>query len=211
MLASLQHLLRRPALLTALAVVAVAFAVLLPFARPSTALLSGWCLGVVFYIASTLRLMATTTVERIRQRAKLLEQGRWTILSVIVLAVFASLAAIVVEIAQSKGTPGAAFSAGLGGTTILLSWAFLHVVFAQHYAHDYWLGEPMLEFPETQTPDYLEFLYFSFTIGMTAQVSDVTTKSPRARRLVLLHGVLSFVFNTVILALTINLVAALIH
>ncbi|WP_448188315.1 DUF1345 domain-containing protein [Azospirillum sp. sgz301742] len=185
-------------------------AALLPVVpRPITALLIGWCIGVTVYMAMTLRLMAKARVDTIRRRARLLEQGRGSILAVIVTTVVAALAAIVVEIAQSRGTPNAVTGAALGGLTILLSWAFLHVVFAQHYAHDHWLGEPTLEFPGTQTPDYLEFLYFSFTIGMTAQVSDVTTKAAGVRRLVLLHGILSFLFNTAILALGVNIAAGL--
>ena len=209
MLASFRHLRHRPTLLTALLVACVVVTALLPFLRPVTSLLVGWCVGVTVYMAMTLRLMARSTVDTIRQRAKLLEQGRGSILALIVATAVATLAAIVVEIAQSRGTPNAPFSAALGGVTILLSWAFLHVVFAQHYAHDHWLGEPSLEFPGTRTPDYLEFLYFSFTVGMTAQVSDVTTKGAAVRRLVLLHGILSFLFNTAILALGVNIAAGL--
>ncbi|PWC52335.1 DUF1345 domain-containing protein [Azospirillum sp. TSO22-1] len=209
MRASFRHLLRRPTLLIALAVVVAIDAALLPFLRPVTAFLLGWCVGVGVYMAMTLRLMAQATVDSIRHRAQLLEQGRGSILAAIVTAVIAAVAAIVLEIAQSRGTPHAASSAALGGVTILLSWAFLHVVFAQHYAHDHWLGEPQLEFPGAQTPDYLEFLYFSFTVGMTAQVSDITTRGAAVRRLVLLHGILSFLFNTAILALGINIAAGL--
>lgn len=209
MLASFRHLRHHPILLISLLAACVVDAALLLVFRPTTALLIGWCLGVTVYMAMTLRLMARATVDTIRRRAKLLEQGRGSILAIIVTTVVAALAAIVVEIAQSRGTPDAATGAALGGMTILLSWAFLHVVFAQHYAHDHWLGEPTLEFPGTRTPDYLEFLYFSFTVGMTAQVSDVTTKAAAVRRLVLLHGILSFLFNTAILALGVNIAAGL--
>ena len=99
--------------------------------------------------------------------------------------------------------------------TVLLSWGFLHVFFAQHYAHDYWLNgrtaqNRSLDFPGNDAPDYLEFLYFSFTVGMTAQVSDVTTRGAGMRRLVLMHGALSFLFNTAVLALGVNLAAGLV-
>ncbi len=209
MRASLRHLRQHSSLLISLLVAGIVDVALLPFLRPVTALLIGWCAGVTVCMAMMLRLMATATVDAIQRRAKLLEQGKGSILAIIVATVAAAVAAIVVEIAQSRGTPDAATGVALGGVTILLSWAFLHVVFAQHYAHDHWLGEPTLEFPGTRTPDYLEFLYFSFTVGMTAQVSDVTTKGAGVRRLVLLHGILSFLFNTAILAMGVNIAAGL--
>jgi uncharacterized membrane protein len=102
----------------------------------------------------------------------------------------------------------------LAGITILLSWLLAHTVFALHYAHEYFrdLAEnrpPGLNFPsEHDDPDYWDFLYFSFVVGMTAQVSDVQVLTQPWRRLVLAHGILSFLFNTVVLALSINLFAA---
>ena len=101
----------------------------------------------------------------------------------------------------------------LAGITVVLSWLFAHTIFAVHYAHDYFndLAEnrpPGLGFPEEhEDPDYWDFLYFSFVVGMTAQVSDVLVLTQRWRRVVLAHGILSFLFNTVVLALSINLLA----
>jgi len=94
-----------------------------------------------------------------------------------------------------------------------LSWLFAHTVFAVHYADEYFIDlaenrPPGLNFPSEQDdPDYWDFLYFSFVIGMTAQVSDVQVLTQHWRRLVLAHGILSFLFNTVVLALSINLLA----
>jgi uncharacterized membrane protein len=102
----------------------------------------------------------------------------------------------------------------LAGLTILFSWLLAHTVFALHYAHAYFTDlaadRPQgLDFPsEHDDPDYWDFLYFSFVIGMTAQVSDVQVLTQPWRRLVLAHGILSFLFNTVVLALSINLFAA---
>ena len=100
--------------------------------------------------------------------------------------------------------------------TILLSWAFMHTIFALHYAHEYY-GERRderiggLNFPEDKEPDYWDFLYFSLVIGMTSQVSDVAVTSKVIRRVVALHGVLSFFFNLTILALTVNMISNFIY
>lgn len=101
--------------------------------------------------------------------------------------------------------------------TVVFSWLLMHSVFALRYAHNYY-GDSLqdhsrhaggLEFPGQHPPDYRDFVYFSFVIGMTCQVSDVQVASRMMRRAVLLHGILSFAFNTVILALTINTVSSL--
>ena len=98
----------------------------------------------------------------------------------------------------------------LAGVTIFLSWVFVHVIFALHYAHEFYdMHAPGgLAFPGEHEPDYWDFIYFSFVIGMTSQVSDVTVTGQRLRRVVAAHGVLSFVFNVALLALSINLAAS---
>ncbi len=96
--------------------------------------------------------------------------------------------------------------------TVVLAWFVVHLAFTFRYAHVYYAGENSrfkqhaegLDFPGESKPDYFDFAYFSFTIGMTFQVSDVVIKSKALRRLSLFHALLSFVFNTVIIALTIN-------
>jgi uncharacterized membrane protein len=99
--------------------------------------------------------------------------------------------------------------------TILLSWLFVHTMFSLHYAHEYY-GERRdgkiggLRFPHDDKPDYRDFLYFSLVIGMTSQVSDVAIESKVLRRVAAIHGVLSFFFNLVVLALTVNMVSNLI-
>ena len=101
----------------------------------------------------------------------------------------------------------------LAVATILLSWTFIHVIFALHYAHEYY-GEGAkgggLSFPGDDRPDYWDFVYFSFVIGMTFQVSDVQVTSKLLRRIVVAHGVLSFFFSVTILALAVNLAAGLV-
>ena len=98
--------------------------------------------------------------------------------------------------------------------TILLSWSFVHTIFSFHYAHEYY-GERRdgkiggLKFPGDTKPDYWDFLYFSLVVGMTSQVSDVAVTSKIIRRMVAIHGVLSFFFNVTVLALTVNIVSNL--
>src|SRR5437762_1767735 len=101
----------------------------------------------------------------------------------------------------------------LATATVVLSWAFIHSIFALHYAHEYY-GEGRdrqiggMSFPDDQAPDYWDFAYFAFTIGMCAQVSDVTVSSKSIRRTVLVHSVISFLFNAALLALTVNIAAS---
>ncbi|HZY33712.1 MAG TPA: DUF1345 domain-containing protein, partial [Rhodanobacter sp.] len=99
----------------------------------------------------------------------------------------------------------------VGVLSVVLSWLFLNVMFAVHYAHGYYgdFGEKHagLEFPDTPEPDYWDFAYFSIVIGMTFQVSDVQITSKYLRRVVLLHSVIAFFFNVFIIAITVNIVA----
>jgi uncharacterized membrane protein len=105
--------------------------------------------------------------------------------------------------------------------TIATGWTFIHLTFALHYAHEYAsehrrrpeLDDKIrggLQFPDTTTPDYSDFLYFSFIIGVACQTADVALSSPMMRRIALAHGVVAFFYNTIIVALTINIAAGLI-
>ncbi|MES1196746.1 MAG: DUF1345 domain-containing protein, partial [Steroidobacter sp.] len=101
----------------------------------------------------------------------------------------------------------------LGIVTLVSSWAFIHTSFALHYAHEYYLylrrnTKPGLVFPEQPEPDYWDFLYFSFVIGMTSQTSDVAIAATSIRRLAVLHGIIAFFFNAALLALAINAAAS---
>ena len=133
---------------------------------------------------------------------------------VMVLAVCASVAAIVVLLRQSKGmSPDAqALHVALSVLALAASWLWIHVLFAFHYASRYYQskGGPGagLAFPQCDAPDYFDFLYPALVVGMTSQVSDVQVTSSRMRRLTALHGLLSFAFNVVVLAMGINVVAS---
>ena len=106
---------------------------------------------------------------------------------------------------------------GLAGLAVVFSWTLTHSTFALHYAHHFYGDGPRpgnaddrggLAFPGSEPPNFFDFLYFSLVVGMTCQVSDVQVTSRPMRRLTLLHGVLAFFFNTVILALAVNLLAS---
>jgi uncharacterized membrane protein len=194
--------------LAALAIVALVFDW-----RPATKLLVGWDAGVVFYLILVGSLAARSDVHRIRRRASMQDEGQVTILILTIVAALASLAAIFAELGQTQGSPRLPGHLILATSTILLSWAFIHSMFGLHYAHEYYgngrdhrIGG--MAFPEDTEPDYWDFAYFSFTIGMCAQVSDVTVSSKAIRRTVLVHSILSFVFNAALLALTVNIAAS---
>ena len=205
-----RHLLHRPALLFGAAAGAVA-AVFATWFLPNTpAALFAWSCGVAAYLVFAARTAGRADVKHIRMRAAQLDEGAGVILLVTVGAGVASLGAIVLELARAKGAPGGEAAVALAAITVVLSWMFIHTVFAFHYAHAYYAdGGGCLDFPATEKPMYWDFIYFSFVIGMTAQVADVQTKTAAVRKLVLAHGVVAFLFNTAILALGVNLAAAL--
>lgn len=184
--------------------------------RWSTRLLLAWDAGTLLYIALISAMMMRSEVGDIRSRAKLFDENRFTILIMILLATVSSFGAIVAELVN--GRSGGALPPGpmaLAGVTVLLSWTFTHMVFAVHYAHEYYQCVDQserggLQFPNEPEPDYGDFLYFSFVIGCAAQTADVGVTSGAMRRNVLVHGVVAFLFNTAVLALSVNIAAGLI-
>ncbi len=154
------------------------------------------------------------------QTAKLQDTARAAIFLFVVFGAVASLASVAILIGGAKGLGRKALIEHflLAAATVVSSWFLVHTMFAMHYAHGYYADEDEgpdfsraggLEFPNEKEPDFLDFAYFSFVIGMTCQVSDVQVSSKDMRRLALVHGLLSFLFNTVILALSINLASGL--
>ncbi len=174
---------------------------------PSQALLAGWCAAAAAWLVLVLTAMLRASIEDIRGQAAALDGGRWSVLSATLGAALASLGAVVWDLA-APGPPSAG-TVALGLGTILLSWLFLQVLFAVHYAQEHWRDGRGIDFPGCDGPDFPEFLYFAFTVGMTFQVSDATTRTPAIRRLVLLHAAVAFLFNAVILAAAVNLAAGL--
>jgi len=174
--------------------------------RPATRLLVGWDVFLTLYLVLAAHLMAASTIEHIRQRAAVEDEGQVTILVLTAAAALASLGAIFAELGAGPGRQPA--HVALAAATILLSWAFIHTIFALHYAHEFYDqdGGGGMAFPGGgEEPDYWGFVYFSFVIGMTSQVSDVGVTTKTVRRTVAAHGVVSFAFNTALLALSVSL------
>ena len=177
--------------------------------RPATRLLTGWDVGVALYLALVFQMMGRSTIHTMRQHAAEQDEGRFTMLVLTVTSALASLATIFAHLGGAAGNRPPA-NVALAAFTILLSWAFIHTIFALHYAHEFYdeTDGGGLAFPGDREPDYWDFVYFSFVIGMTSQVSDVAITSKLIRRTAAAHGIVSFVFNAALLALTINLAAS---
>ena len=181
--------------------------------RIATRLLVGWDVGVALYLVLALRLMSTADVRHIRLRARLQDEGQFTILALTAAAALASLGAIVALLGMSGGNDREPIHLLLGVVTILLSWTFTHIMFALHYAHEFYdenggKGGGLIFPGDLREPDYWDFVYFSFVIGMTSQVSDVAITCRPIRHTVSAHGIISFIFNVTLLALTVNIAAS---
>jgi uncharacterized membrane protein len=188
----------------------VAFLLLPSSLRLVTRLLISWDIFVALYLVLVYAMMLRSGLKRIRRNAALQDDGRFLILLVTGFGAFASLAAIIFELGASQRSPP---QLGLATLTIALSWAAVHTAFALHYAHDYYRGANPggLQFPSGDTrehADYWDFVYFSFVIGMTAQVSDVGITDKTIRRTATVHGIIAFFFNTALLALMVNIAAS---
>ncbi|MBV8030296.1 MAG: DUF1345 domain-containing protein [Betaproteobacteria bacterium] len=204
-----------------LAVFAV-LALLLPASMALTLRLAmSWDFGVGTFLALTWWVVEQCPAQEMRRTVLANDQGKVGVLAVVLVAVAASIAAIFFVLEKPKtGTGGPpAVQVAFAVATIACSWLMAHVMFALHYAHRFYRDDPAtpekdatggLNFPGTESPNYWDFLYFSFVIGMTSQVSDVQVTSSAMRELVFWHGLLSFAFYTIVLALSINIVAGLI-
>ena len=210
------HLKARPRMYIA-AAIGVAIAALLPETpRWTTRALTGWNVAVWLYLAMILVMMLRADQHRLRRNATLQAQGEAVVLGIVTAAAVASVAAIVVELAAAKSAPGGTAWPHLlfAAATVVGSWLLLPVLFSLNYASLYYRRDPAggLNFPDAEAgfrPDYVDFLYFSFTIAVASQTADVAVASRPLRRLVLLQALLSFAFNAAILALTINIAASL--
>lgn len=177
----------------------------------TTRLLVAWDVGIGLYLALACELLARSDIHRMRRRAALQDEGRIAILVLTAGAALASLGAILVELSVAQGATRTPAQLAIAIVTIVLSWVFTHVIFALHYAHEFYGEDDSgggLAFPGNEEPDYWDFAYFSFVIGMTSQVSDVAVTSRSIRRTVAAHGVISFFFNAALLALTVNIAAS---
>jgi uncharacterized membrane protein len=200
----------RPRTFIAFAVGIVACLLLPHSLRLVTRLLIGWDVFTALYLILVFTVVFGSGLSHIRRNARLQDDGRFVILLVTAIGAFASIAAIVFELGDHNHSPPELTLATL---TIVLSWAAVHTTFALHYAHEYYRGTNPggLQFPsgdQHQDADYWDFVYFSFVIGMTAQVSDVGITDKIIRRTATAHGVISFVYNTALVALMVNIAAS---
>lgn len=199
--------LARPRTFIAFAVGLASLLFLPPAWRLATRLLVAWDIFIAIYMMLAYVTAFSYGTDDIRRQAARQDDGRFFILVMTGLGAFASIAAIVVELGIK---PQQAPQLALAVITIVLSWAAIHTTFALHYAHDYYRNAKAvgLSFPGNDEPDYWDFVYFSFVIGMTAQVSDVGITDKIIRRTVTAHGVISFIFNTALVALMVNIAAS---
>jgi uncharacterized membrane protein len=177
----------------------------------------GWDVAASVFLLLTFLAVCDATPDHLRSRASLQDSKMWVILAIIVVAAAASLASIALVLQQEKGIPGPALGTrvAVAGATVVASWTFVNTTFAIRYAH-YFYGDrgdkkgqrAGLAFPGGEAPDFWDFLYYAFVVGMTCQVSDVQVTSRPMRRLTLAHGVLAFFFNAGVLALAVNILAA---
>jgi uncharacterized membrane protein len=203
-----------PIVLAVLASIAV-FALLTSGQFNAANFLASWNAGAGVYLALSWYRMLTADAKRIRKRSEDLDFSDTLILVLSIVAAFASVAGIVIELAGVKNAAPEveATKAAIAFATIMISWVFLHTLFTTHYAHRFYAAAdngPNILFPDkVEEPVYWDFLYFAFVIGVAAQTADIGVATMPMRRLALFHSVLSFLFNTMILALAINVGASL--
>jgi uncharacterized membrane protein len=200
----------RPRTFISIAIGIVAFFLLPGSLRLVTRLLISWDIFVTVYLVLVYSLVFRSGLAHIRRNAILQDDGRFLILLVTALGAFASIAAIIFELDETHRN---SLELALATATIALSWATVHTTFALHYAHEFYRGAKPggLQFPsgdQHEDADYWDFVYFSFVIGMTAQVSDVGITDKTIRRTATVHGIISFVFNTALVALMVNIAAS---
>jgi uncharacterized membrane protein len=202
-------------LIAAIAAIAAYFVFHL-FASAPTCIIAAWDGFALTLLALLWFSILSSGIEGIRFRARNQDLSKLLIFIFTIAAACSSIFAVVALLSAAKNGNHVGLHAALSILAVLAAWTLVHTMFTLRYAHFYY-GEgespdqPVggLEFPSDENPNYLDFAYFSFVIGMTCQVSDVQISSKSLRSLALVHGILSFCFNTVILALTINTLSGL--
>jgi uncharacterized membrane protein len=208
----------RPRLYIAVAGAIATLLLLPPVVQGPVREATAWCIGGGLYLFLAFGVMLRCPPARIKTRAALQDDSGTVILVLIVAAVLSSFMAIIGLMSESKGASDMTkhFYILLAASTIFISWMVMQVVFTLHYAHEHYAPHNLakdnpggLDFPKDVHPDYWDFFYFATSIGATSQTSDVSIISKGLRRLVTLHAIVSFFFNTMVLALTINLAASM--
>ena len=187
----------------------------------ATRTILAWDVGCVAYVWMTLRRIRHRDASYIRAMARALDEGQHIILALVLALSAASLIAVAAELSFAKDAHGLdkALRVALAIGTVSVSWFVTQLIFALHYAHEYYApdddGDPGtlqqggLKFPDDDEPDYWDFVHFAVVIGVASQTADIEFTSKRMRRIGTVHGIVAFTFNTVVLALTINILAGL--
>jgi uncharacterized membrane protein len=176
-----------------------------------------WDVFCVVVLAAAWIVIFSCSPARIRRIASREDGSRFFVFIVVLVSSIGSMATVLFLVLSKGGSPDRGIYIAVAIAGMLLSWIMVHTIFCFHYANMYYgndeerpeLHAEGLGFPEEKAPDYLDFAYFSFVIGMTFQVSDVVITSREIRRQVLIHGLLAFALNTFVVALTVNLIAGL--
>ncbi|MDH0733287.1 DUF1345 domain-containing protein [Pseudomonas sichuanensis] len=209
------HLTRTHPRLTLATLAGLAGAWLIPADDTVQHILAGWNLGVWLYLLLVLWLSLRATPDRVRKVARVEDENAGLVLVAVSVAAIASLAAVTLQLVSSRGLAGNALALHYlyTGLTVAGSWLMIGCIFSLHYARLFYTGnshEPPLRFADGErNPDYWDFHYFSFTISVAVQTSDVGVGGRAMRRVVLAHSLVGFVFNTAILGFTINIAAGL--
>lgn len=182
---------------------------------PVTRFLIAWNVGVWLFLILALKMMTTATVTDLRKRAGLEEEGRVATLILVTLATAAAFVALGLELSQAlqDKAPDQTLRVAIALAAIFGSWLFVNFAFALHYAHEVYrtkLSINALNFPNEKEPDYWDFLYFAMVLGTTFQTSDVEIRSRILRRTAMVQGLVAFLFNTAIIALTVSVASQLI-
>lgn len=213
-----RSLVLRPRVAAGIGIGILAYLLLPRSLHPAVREASSWCLGGAAYLILAFATMWNCPMNAIRKRAARQDDSAEVILVVVLLAMFSSFAAIVGLIGEAKGASNEEklFFVALAAATIFVSWMVTQVAFTLHYAHGYYApaqlaedGSTALTFPGDTKPDYWDFFYFATSLGAASQTSDVMINAKSLRRLATLHAIVSFFFNTMVLALTINLAASM--
>lgn len=182
----------------------------------ATRLIISFNSGMILYLILAFQIMFFTDEEAIVRRSASQEEGKILVLLLVLAASTISLVAVVAELSKAKDLSGILKfeHVALAGLTIMVSWIFTHLMFAIHYAHEYYSNlakkNPAgLEFPGNELPFYADFLYLAVSIGTSGQTADVGFSDRKIRRAGLVHCMFSFFFNTTILAIAINLMVNL--
>jgi len=206
----------RPRLFVGLAVGLLSYFPLMGVQPLATRIVLAWDVGVAVYLGLTAVLFFKSDHTNISADAQRQQEGEWSIFALTLLGAVMSLVAIFLFSHAAGKKTHESYYLGFVIVTLALSWLTTNIVFAYRYAHEYYAKDldpneidRGLEFPGDENPDYLDFVYFSFVLGMTFQVSDVNVRSKKMRRLATLQGLIGFLFNTVILAVTVNVAASL--